>query len=577
MQKLNPFSYPEFETYSMSRTTALDGLWFSIQRLIAALILFLLLPLLGILYVLVKTTSKGPFIYSQERLGLNGDTFKTYKIRSMVVGADREKSFARSVQSSNPCVTTIGSVLRDLKLDEIPQLWNIIKGDMVFVGPRPIAIPLQRELEQTIDGFDRRLSIPPGLTNLGQVCILESASQDRVVEDWRMRFEAELHYMQNRKPSYDILILLITVLYIARKLISSFHPFRWYSPRFALVSVSLLALLFLSGCSSVPTTTSPNSAVVSIQDITKDSDMMQSEIVNVQSVTLDTAIQEEPELHYRVGIGDTLLINVFEEPGMNNLRIPVDADGHIQLPFDERAHVLNKTTAEIQSQLKSIFSKSFKDPWILVLVENFGSRPLYLLGEFNSPGVIYLDRPTNIIQALGHGMGLSEHAYLRGARLLRKDQLVPVDINGLLKEGRQDQNLWLQAGDTIFVPNIKEQKIIVLGAVNKPKTLSINNGGIGLTEVITEAEGIRRGIAKLDQIRVIRSLSAVSGEFITINAEKIFTGSAPDFPLQPGDIVYVPQNALGDWNDVVSAIKPSFELVSTSLQPFVQLKFLTEN
>jgi polysaccharide export outer membrane protein len=174
-------------------------------------------------------------------------------------------------------------------------------------------------------------------------------------------------------------------------------------------------------------------------------------------------------------------------------------------------------------------------------------------------------------------MGLNEHAYLKGARLLRKDQLVPVDINGLLKEGRQDQNLWLQAGDTIFVPNIEEQKIIVLGAVNKPTTLSINNGGIGLTEVITEAEGIRRGIAKMDQIRVIRSLSAISGEFITINAEKIFTGSAPDFPLQSGDIVYVPQNALGDWNDVVSAIKPSFELVSTSLQPFVQLKFLTEN
>jgi len=61
------------------------------------------------------------------------------------------------------------------------------------------------------------------------------------------------------------------------------------------------------------------------------------------------------------------------------------------------------------------------------------------------------------------------------------------------------------------------------------------------------------------------------------DAEQIFAGTAPDFPLEVGDIVYVPQNALGDWNDVVNAIKPSFELVTSSLQPFVQLKFLTES
>ena len=69
----------------------------------------------------------------------------------------------------------------------------------------------------------------------------------------------------------------------------------------------------------------------------------------------------------------------------------------------------------------------------------------------------------------------------------------------------------------------------------------------------------------------------VKGEFITVNAEHIFEGIAPDFPLVPGDIVYVPQSKLGDWNDVVAAISPSFALVTDSLQPFVQLKFLTEN
>ena len=579
MKKSNSLYSVNNDNFGTRNNLSGSGLWFLIQRAIAASILITISPLFTLLFILVKSTSRGPFIYSQERLGLNGKPFRTYKIRSMVVGADKDTSFARSVQSSNPCITPIGRILRDIKLDELPQLWNIVKGDMAFVGPRPLAISLQRELEQAIDGFERRLSIPPGLTNLSQVCILESASQDRVIEDWRMRFEAELHYLRNRKPSYDLLILLITALYVARKFISRFRFPGLTSRRLALISASLLSIVVLTGCGSVPAkeTNAVTTALVSKHELTQDADALADSNIDVQSINLDTALQGSPDLDYRVGFGDTLLLNIFEEPGMNNLRIPVDADGYIQLPFIERAHVVGKTTADIQSQLKSAFADNFKNPWVLVLVEEYGSRPVYLLGEFNSPGVVYLDRPTNIIQALGHGKGLSERAYLRGARLLRKNQLVPVDINGLLKEGRQDQNLWLEPEDTIFIPNIQEQKIIVMGAVNQPKTLSINNEGTGLIEVITEAAGIRRGIAQLDQIRIIRSLSVVSGEFITVNAEQIFAGNAPDFPLIPGDIVYVPQSSLGDWNDVVNAIKPSFELVSTSLQPFAQLKFLTED
>ena len=100
---------------------------------------------------------------------------------------------------------------------------------------------------------------------------------------------------------------------------------------------------------------------------------------------------------------------------------------------------------------------------------------------------------------------------------------------------------------------------------------------MGLVELLARAEGVRRGVSRLDEVRIIRSLSTVKGEFITVNAEHIFEGIAPDFPLVPGDIVYVPQSKLGDWNDVVAAISPSFALVTDSLQPFVQLKFLTED
>jgi polysaccharide export outer membrane protein len=582
MQKLTMQNTTSPNSFSSGTTTLRSDpiprdLWFQIQRPIAVLALFLFAPLLAVLFILVKSTSRGPFIYRQQRLGMRKQPFVTYKIRSMVNGADRDLKLARSVQASNPKVTGIGRVLRDLKLDELPQLWNIVRGEMEFVGPRPIAIPLQRELEQEIEGFERRLSIRPGLTNLGQVCVLESADPERVVDDWRMRFEAELHYLKNRTIAYDILIILVTLLYVCRKLVKFVWSARRKLLAFTVAAISLMVLPSLSGCASFQHDVAASAPAVTVQSTSSGETPGYPQDLEVESLSVKTASQGEPESNYRVGAGDTLFINIFGEPGMNSLRVPVNSDGYIQLPFVERAQVIDKTTMEIQSQLKAEFENNFKDPWVVVLVEKFGSKPLYLLGEFNSPGVIYLDRPTNIIHALGHGKGLNEDAYLRGARLLRHDKIVPVNIYGLLKDGRQDQNLWLEAGDTIYVPNIEEQRIIVLGAVNNPTTLTINNDGMGLLEVISRAEGIRNGIARLDEVRIIRSLSPVNGEFITINAEQIFAGTAPDFPLQVGDIVYVPQNALGDWNDVVNAIKPSFELVTSSLQPFVQLKFLTES
>ncbi len=550
------------------------ALWYATQRFLAAVGLLVVMPLVPLIFAAVKLTSPGPFIYRQERPGLHGKPFTAYKIRSMRQGADREVELARSVRASHPEVTGVGRVLRDLKLDELPQLWNVVRGDMALVGPRPIAIALQQELEGEIEGFERRLSVRPGLTNLGQVCVLESADPARVVDDWRMRFEAERHYLENRSAVYDVLIVLITAMYVSRKALMRLRP----APRrAALAATALLAVVVLGGCASSGPALSAGTAAVSTERVGEPSAAAHPATQAVERVRVRTAAKGEPEPQYRVGPGDTLAVNVFGEPGMSDLRVPVDADGYIQLPIVERALVAGKTTTEIQGQLKAAFAREFNNPWVVALVENFGSRPLYLLGEFNDPGVVYLDRPTNIVQALGHGKGLSERAFLRGARLLRDDALVPVDINGLLKEGRADQNLWLEAGDTIYVPNLDDQKIIVLGAVNKPGTMPYGNDGVGLLEVIARADGERRGSARLEQVRVIRSLSPVAGEFITVDAERIVAGASPDFPLLAGDIVYVPQNALGDWNDVVNAVKPSFELVVSSLQPFVQLKFLTES
>ena len=192
-------------------------IWYGLQRVFAALLLVLLSPVFLLLFVLVRTTSSGPAFYSQVRPGLFGRSIRVWKFRTMQPGSDKDQSKAWGVQNSDPLVTPIGRVLRQLKLEELPQLWNIVRGEMSFVGPRPIARPLYEELCREIQGFEQRLSVRPGLTNVGQVCIEENARQDRVVDDWKLRFESEQHYFHGRSPYYDCVVIGLTGLYILRK------------------------------------------------------------------------------------------------------------------------------------------------------------------------------------------------------------------------------------------------------------------------------------------------------------------------------------------------------------------------
>lgn len=196
-------------------------MWMLVQRIMASLALVLLSPLFLVLYLLVRLTSRGPFLYTQLRPGKDGKPFRAFKIRTMRPGSDRDVTKARCVLNSDPQVTRVGKVLRSLKLDELPQLWNIVRGEMAFVGPRPIALSLYEELCREIPGFEERLQVYPGLTNLGQVCIEENLGQDRVVEDWKLRFEGERHYFRHRSVAYDCVIIALTVLYIARKVVQA--------------------------------------------------------------------------------------------------------------------------------------------------------------------------------------------------------------------------------------------------------------------------------------------------------------------------------------------------------------------
>lgn len=193
----------------------MQATWEFGQRVIALVVLVFLLPLMACIAVAIRVESKGPIVFRQSRPGYQGVEFTALKFRSMSTGA--ESATALGVQQSDPRITRVGSLLRVTKLDELPQLWNIVRGDMRFVGPRPIPHALNDVLCAQVHDFEQRYVVRPGLTSLAQVCISDNGLDNRLVRDWSARFEAERRYIRNRSVSYDLIVLMLTALYIIKK------------------------------------------------------------------------------------------------------------------------------------------------------------------------------------------------------------------------------------------------------------------------------------------------------------------------------------------------------------------------
>jgi lipopolysaccharide/colanic/teichoic acid biosynthesis glycosyltransferase len=136
----------------------------------------------------------------------------------MTVGADRNRANGLGVTREHPDVTSTGRWLRALKLDELPQLWNVVRGDMELVGPRPIADSLVELLSREIPGFDKRFRAKPGLTSVGQISIVENRLGHEIVDDWRRRHEAELHHLDHRSAAYDLVVIALTLAYLTRRM-----------------------------------------------------------------------------------------------------------------------------------------------------------------------------------------------------------------------------------------------------------------------------------------------------------------------------------------------------------------------
>jgi exopolysaccharide biosynthesis polyprenyl glycosylphosphotransferase len=176
-----------------------------LHRLVALIGAILSLPLAIITAILIKLDSRGPVLYKQERVGRNGRTFMVMKFRSM--RTDAEKDGPVWARSEDDRVTRMGRIMRKTRLDEIPQFWNILKGEMNFVGPRPERPHFVKQLAEEIPYYEQRHLIEPGLTGWAQIKYPYGSS----IEDARQKLQYDLYYIKNQSLALDATILFETV------------------------------------------------------------------------------------------------------------------------------------------------------------------------------------------------------------------------------------------------------------------------------------------------------------------------------------------------------------------------------
>ena len=171
---------------------------------LAALLLVITAPLLALAALAIRLESRGPVFYRQLRVGLNGESFELWKLRTMVPGAE-SMGAGIYVLDGDPRITRVGRMLRRFSLDELPNLVNVLRGDMAIVGPRPT---VQEQVDRYTDRQRRRLEVKPGITGWAQI-------NGRTSLPWPDRIELDVWYVEHRSMRLDLRILARTARMLA--------------------------------------------------------------------------------------------------------------------------------------------------------------------------------------------------------------------------------------------------------------------------------------------------------------------------------------------------------------------------
>ena len=170
-----------------------------IDWILALVVLVVILPLFIIVSLAIKLNSKGPVFFMQERLGRYGKVFKIFKFRSMVI--NNQKSASKRLYENDPRITSVGRFIRKASIDELPQLLNILIGNMSFIGPRPPVPHFPKKIEEYSEFEYQRFQVKPGISGLAQV-------RCREIHDWNINIPIDVEYVQNYSFIYDLKLFI---------------------------------------------------------------------------------------------------------------------------------------------------------------------------------------------------------------------------------------------------------------------------------------------------------------------------------------------------------------------------------
>lgn len=314
--------------------------------------------------------------------------------------------------------------------------------------------------------------------------------------------------------------------------------------------------------------------VVRVQPITMNLvDRLDAErLAEMRSLVDDLAQPKQP---YRVGPGDVLQITVWDHP---ELTIPagsfrdaetsgqqVGEDGMMYYPYVGSIRAAGKTTAELRREITSALAEFIQDPQLDVRVIAHRSQKVYVVGEVLQPGVLPLnDLPLLVVDAINLAGGLTPEAYKGGVNVSRGGRVYEIDLRALYDHADSRQNLVLQDGDIVNVPDLSHQRVFVMGEILRPGAVPIMNGYLTLAAALGETGGVNQNTADPSNIFVIRGADEQEPSIYHLDAEEAYgLVLAERFELEAQDIVFVDTAAVSSWNRVISQLLPSFTVLST--------------
>lgn len=331
----------------------------------------------------------------------------------------------------------------------------------------------------------------------------------------------------------------------------------------------IVGTLIMSGCSSHEVKQSyPSSDEPSVREIkikTKSENDIHEELIKLQTIN--------PEI-FTISTGDRFVLKVYNATELNIPGVIVTPGGNISIGLVGSIHIGGLTVNEANALINEKLSKYVKNPCAVLVPTDVKNASFTILGKVVKPGLYQIKAGYRITDAVAEAKGLLmgerdsdtiEIADLGNAYILRDGKILPVNFIDAIRKGDQLNNIPLADGDFIFVPSALDTQLYVFGEVKMPGTVPyLENQTI--IQALAYSKGKIFQTSSNDAIIVRGNL--VKPKVYVVNTEDILQGRAPDFKLEPNDIVYVPKGNMTEYNDVIEKILPTVELLNLMAGPF---------